>query len=176
MSEEKEILVPEVPDSGRVLDQDINEWVSGWQNFFRVQKDVVFIESRSFTVDNTNVYSPAFNCSKYQRFSLAVKTLFAIASGIMEVMIQFSDNLVDWYEFYYDAYSDKDDTTGNISRPDPTYGGVVRNKIFINGNEQENYNIFSRLVLAKYIRIRVRSNSLAGGNSCIVSVKGFFSS
>lgn len=97
MSEEI-ISVPEVADSGRVLDQEYNEWVSGWQNCFRRQRVIEIFKPYVFAVNGEEKYSDIFYLSPYRRFALYYSMIPAGGNtGDVNVYYEFSYNGSVWF-------------------------------------------------------------------------------
>lgn len=136
------IITTEIPDSGRVLDQDTNEWVNGWQNFFRIHKRVVFHDKVGLNVVD-DIVSPVFNCSKYSSVGLACVADNNTAPTVdIFVSLQFSGdgvkfyNISQWQQGLYDTvpasyiypgYSNGDPAAGYILMP---YGTILTPQVF----------------------------------------------
>lgn len=94
-----EVLVPEIPDSGRILDQDIKEWISGWQNFFRIQRTVVFIDAQTFGASTAYNKLAAFSCGKYRFFDILLDVDVTGTPTLLLVNVDFSDDAITWYKY-----------------------------------------------------------------------------
>ncbi|MEK7180669.1 MAG: hypothetical protein AAB706_04285 [Patescibacteria group bacterium] len=103
---EQKILVTELPDSGRVLDQDVNEWVSGWQNFFRIQKTVIFIDAQTFAASTSYDKLERFQCGKYRFFDLIVDVDVTGTPTLLTVNLEFSDDGITWYKLMNGPFGD----------------------------------------------------------------------
>lgn len=174
--DKQSILVTELPDSGRVLDQDINEWVSGWQSFFRLHKTFAFYDKAVIT-SSAQQYSAGFYCSKYSKMGLAVNFDF-VGSTDYEVFLrlQFSDNGSEWYLLNIDPPSFTDDTTGNVLNSSDRGGSILDGEIHMNYAYDTLPKIFIRDVVADYVRVGIRFGGLQAGGSILTTVKGFFTS
>ena len=106
MADDKAVEVVEVPDSGKVLDRDINEWVSGWQTFFRQQKTIVFIDAKVFNDVLTSFTSSIFSCGRYRKFDLLTKVTDTGTPTDIVIHIDFSDNGIDWYKLMNGPFGD----------------------------------------------------------------------
>lgn len=174
MAEIQEIAETEINDSGRVLDNDINEWVSGWQNIFRIHRSVTFFNNQSLNIVNP-VNSVSFNCSKYSRVGIAVSpTDLSGGSDDVLIQLQFSDDGSNFFTLN--------------TEPPLLYNNVELSNIFpalANGDPLGGYitipsgaflipQIFERPVIGEYCRVTVLPlNPLATNN---INIKGFFRS
>lgn len=170
----QEIIVTELPDSGRILDQDINEWVNGWQTFFRVTKTVVFHDKVNLNITN-EVFSQPFRCAKYRQVGVAFNLATPVVGGdTILIYIQFSDDGVTYYTlntdpppFYdtvatsliYPSLANSDPSAGIIEVP---AGGIAVPQVFV------------RPVVGEYCRIGVIPNTPLASD--YITIKGFFSS
>lgn len=96
---EDEVLVPEIPDSGRILDNDVKEWVSGWQTFFRHQRTVVFIDAQTFAASTSYNRLSSFSCGKYRFFDLLLDVDVTGTPTLLLVNVDFSDDGITWYKY-----------------------------------------------------------------------------
>ncbi len=92
---EEIISIPEVADSGRVLDQDFNEWVLAWQKCFRRQR-VFSLEQGKILSNAVDYYTTKAFIAPYKSLTLLFK--IAATSGIdLNYAYQFSLDGSDWY-------------------------------------------------------------------------------
>ena len=93
------ISVPEVADSGRVLDQEFNEWVNGFQRCFRRQRIIKIFDNQPFDGGGGTTFSNAFYLAPYSQFSLYAKQVL-IANSLITLNIRIEASL-DGSEWYY---------------------------------------------------------------------------
>ena len=96
---ETKLITPEIPDQGRVFDEDEAEWVSGWQNFFRRQKVVVFVDKIVFNATTTGYISSSFKCAPYRFAELLLEVVKSGAPTNITVTCYSSDDNITFYEF-----------------------------------------------------------------------------
>lgn len=89
-----EIHQPEISDSARVFDHDENEWITGWQTCYRIQKQKIFLDAVS-----SDTTSESFSCEKYQTFSLLINIIPTAGTGSVRIDVEFSNDNAVWYKF-----------------------------------------------------------------------------
>lgn len=138
MKETEEIAVSEMNDSGRVLDNDIDEWVSGWQKIFRLQKEFHIVNNRTTTVTADEYISEAVEISKYRKFVLFWKVKSNAIDLTIQYQHQYSLDGVDWY---YDGA-----------------GSSSYTPLLSSGTSHLLTQTLNIDVTAKYYRLKVKSN------------------
>lgn len=100
------IVSPEIPDQGRVFDNDMAEWDFGWQSFFRRQKTVKFIDAQVFNAVVGSVVSASFKCAPYTKFSLLINLAVANTPTDIVIRVDESENGIDWYQIMNGPFGD----------------------------------------------------------------------
>ena len=172
MAEKQIILVTEIPDSGRVLDQELNEWVSGWQQFFSLRKVVVFHDKLNMNFTDFS-YSASFRCSKYKRVGVAIKfegdTPY---SNNFFLHTQFSDNGIDFYTNFMQPPGMFNLDASNMYIPSAPGGNVLEGGVYFPFTSSFKNVILVNDIFGDYMRIGIRQTVADAGKT--VTVKGFF--
>ena len=112
---EQAVCQPEIPDAGRVLDNDENEWVSGYQEFFKRQRTVTFVDAITFDDTLSTYTSTKFLCGPYRKFSLLLNLVVALAPTDILIEIFESDDNSNFYKIMNGPFGDirYEDAAGN---------------------------------------------------------------
>lgn len=103
----EDILVsPEIPDQGRIFDNDATEWIHGWQTFFKRHKEVVFIDNQVFNNVVGSVTSASFKCAPYKKFSLLIDLAVALAPTDIVIRVDESPDGIKWYQIMNGPFGD----------------------------------------------------------------------
>ena len=94
----KELVTPEIPDQGRVYDEDNAEWDSGWQTCFKRQKVVVFINAQVFNDVVGSVTSEPFKCAPYRFAEVFLDVVKVSTPTDIRFLYDSSPDGIDWYE------------------------------------------------------------------------------
>lgn len=96
MAEIEEIAVTEINDSGRVLDNDINEWVLAWQRIFRRQRIFNLLKEKVFNSVQT-FYTDGIYVAPYSHFRIFFNYLTSGTGYDLAMWPQFSLDGNTWY-------------------------------------------------------------------------------
>lgn len=111
----EEICQPEILDSGRVLDQDQNEWVNAFQNFYKQLFTETFLDSITFDDTLSTKTSSKFSCAPYRKFTLLLD--LAVTASPTDILIEIfvSDDNSKFYKLMSGVFSDLryEDTAGD---------------------------------------------------------------
>lgn len=97
---EDTISIPEVADSGMVLDQETNEWNKSYQRCFRRQRIFKLLDNFELNGGGGTLYTPVSYVAPYAQFALFAKqTLITGSLFTLNITPQSSLNGSDWYFF-----------------------------------------------------------------------------
>lgn len=115
MTIKDEVCQAEILDTGRVLDNDENEWVSAFQNFFKRQRTVTAINAVEFNDSVGTKTSSKFLCGPYRRFSLLINLAVTLAPTDILIEVYESDDNSNFYKIMNGPFGDIrfEDSAGN---------------------------------------------------------------
>lgn len=105
-----------VYDDARVLDQNENEWVRGWETRYRRVKTVVFIDNFEFAATSGAKTSASFYCEPYKKFSLLINLAVTATPTDLLIEVKFSDDNAKFYKLMNGPFGDLryEDSAGNL--------------------------------------------------------------
>lgn len=169
------ITVTEIPDSGRVLDQDVNEWIDGWQNFFTLKKVVTFFDHEPFANFTSTLYSPAFRCAKYNKLGLAYYVpMIGEPPTWLYFRVEYSDDGIIYYRYNPTPASYRNATTADKYDAYKNSISKYYEEILGHSSVESCRYIFDYPVFGEWCRVGIRNDGLGLANTIVV--KGFFSS
>lgn len=109
------VCQPEILDTGRVLDQDSNTWISGFQNFYKIQVSETFINNITFDDSTSSKLSNRFLTAAFRKFTLLLNLTVTLAPTDILIEIFVSDDGSTFYKLMDGVFSDLryEDSAGN---------------------------------------------------------------
>jgi hypothetical protein len=146
----EELVTPEIPDQGRVYDEDLAEWDSGWQTCFKRHKVVTFLDAILFNDVIGSATSELFKCAPYRFAEICFDVVKSGEPTNVLYYIETSPDGVAWFVASSSIWSGHSSTaTGKISLIDR--------------------------IISPYFRVRADATNVTALNTFLVSVKVVFS-
>lgn len=106
MTVSEDVCQPEILDTGRVLDQDSNTWISGFQNFYKTQVTETFINNLVFDDSLTSKLSEKFLCAAFRKFTLLIDLAVTLTPTDILIEIFVSDDGSNFYKLMNGPFGD----------------------------------------------------------------------
>ncbi len=98
--------IDNLPEYAHIYNERLVGYVKGWQNVFKVQETIKFVDNKTFDGTITSFVSESFECGKYKKFDLLVDLDVTGTPTLLTIAIEFSDDGVNWYKLTTGPFSD----------------------------------------------------------------------
>ena len=102
----EDLKQPQLPESAQIWDNSDHEWVTAYRKDFKRLKTVKFLDNILFDATAETFTAKEFECAAYSTGLLKINLDVTGTPTDIYFVIQFSDNLIDWYNYVRGPFGD----------------------------------------------------------------------